>query len=112
MIDQPPVKHCTKAAFQMCRATVGVTGVRDGTFQSIRIPVGAILTCTTSVDYASRRVPVMWDGRRVEIFVADLELCATQIEVSCIGQVAVPEQPAARKPSMPEINTSQQAKCA
>jgi hypothetical protein len=112
MIDQLSVKHRTKAAFQTHRATIGVTGVRDGTFQSIRIPVGAILTCTASVDYASRRVPMMWDGRRVELFVADLTLCATQIEAPCTREFAAPEQPVAREPPMPEIDTSQKAKCA
>jgi hypothetical protein len=96
--------------FKLHRATFGVIGVRDGVLQSIRIPPGATLTSTAVIDYASRRVPMMWDGRRVEIFVGELQLCATQIEVPCSGPVAAAEQPVTRKPPMPEINDRKQAK--
>lgn len=82
-----------------------------GTIQGILIPVDSILTSAGSVDHTRIRVPMMWDGRRVEVFVAALASCATQIEVPWLHQVAAAEQPIARKPPMPE-NASQKAKCA
>jgi hypothetical protein len=71
--------------FKLHRASFRVIGVRDGMIQSIRMPPGAILTSAASIDYARKRVPMIWDGRRVEIFVGELQLCATQIEVPCGG---------------------------
>ncbi|MCU1327213.1 MAG: hypothetical protein JWN34_2583 [Bryobacterales bacterium] len=69
--------------FKLNRASFGVIGVRDGVIQSIRIPPGAILTSTASIDYARKKIPMMREGKQVEISVGDLESCATQVEVAC-----------------------------
>jgi hypothetical protein len=104
MIDHTVVKSYTAVALELHRAILGFTGLQEGTIQSICIPVGAILTATASIDYASRRASMVWDGRCVEVFVVDFAACATQIELPCTGQVAAAEQPVARKQSLPETN--------
>jgi hypothetical protein len=110
MTDETFVTGDTTAAFKMHRASIGVIGFREGTIQSVRIPVGAILTAAATIDYARVRVPMMWDGRRIEVFATDLELCATQIQASCSGEAAGAEQPIAGKPPMRETNSSKEAK--
>jgi hypothetical protein len=65
--------------FQLHKVSFGVTGIKDGVLQTMRIPPGAVLTSKAPLDYSRKRVPMLWDGRCIEVFVEELKICATPV---------------------------------
>jgi hypothetical protein len=65
--------------FQLHKVSFGVSGIKDGVLQTLRIPPAAVLTSKAPLDYSRKRVPMLWDGRPIEVFVEELKTSATQV---------------------------------
>jgi hypothetical protein len=72
---------CALVKFQLHKVSFGVTGIKNGVLQTLRIPPGAVLISKAPLDYSRKRVPMLWDGRPIEVFVEELKTCATQVHV-------------------------------
>ncbi|MCU1324873.1 MAG: hypothetical protein JWN34_243 [Bryobacterales bacterium] len=65
--------------FQLHKVSFGVTGTNSGVLQTLRIPQGAVLTSAAPLDYSRKRVPMLWDGKPIGVFVEELKASATQV---------------------------------
>ncbi|MCU1327634.1 MAG: hypothetical protein JWN34_3004 [Bryobacterales bacterium] len=72
---------CALVKFQLHKVSFGVTGIKNGVLQTLRILPGAVLISKAPLDYSRKRVPMLWDGRPIEVFDEELKTCATQVHV-------------------------------